>query len=121
MFERARIAGLDESDTAKYIDSMLTKEDIQSYKNAAYADGREDGFDEGLAKGREEGLEQGLSKGREEGREEGRAEGLEQGRTEERRLLVLRMLSKGMDIKSVSEMTGLSEEVINGFIDNVCS
>ena len=51
VFERARIAGLDESDTAKYIDSMLTKEDIQSYKNAAYADGREDGFDEGLARG----------------------------------------------------------------------
>ncbi|MBR5384929.1 MAG: hypothetical protein IK143_03550, partial [Bacteroidales bacterium] len=85
----------------KYIDSMLTKEDIQSYKNAAYADGREDGFDEGLAKGREEG------------REEGRAEGREEGY----RLLVLRMLSKGMDIKSVSEMTGLSEKVINGFID----
>ena len=98
VFERARIAGLDESDTAKYIDSMLTKEDIQSYKNAAYADGREDGFDEGLAKGR--------------------AEGREEGREEERRLLVLRMLSNGMDIKSVSEMTGLSEDKINELISD---
>jgi len=50
VLERARLSALDESNTAQYINSMLTREDIQSYKNAAY----EDGLEDGMEKGREE-------------------------------------------------------------------
>ncbi|MBR5385318.1 MAG: hypothetical protein IK143_05570 [Bacteroidales bacterium] len=46
VLERARLSALDESNTAQYINSMLTREDIQSYKNAAYEDGMEKGREE---------------------------------------------------------------------------
>ena len=40
----------------------------------------------------------------EKGREEGRVE----GRVEERKEIVARMLKQGMDLKTASELTGLS-------------
>lgn len=54
------------------------------------------------------GREQGLAEGIEQGRAEGRAEGIEQGRAQ----IVLSMLAKGLDIATVSELTGLSVEEI---------
>lgn len=46
------------------------------------------------------------------GREQGLAEGIEQGRAEGRAEIVLSMLAKGLDIATVSELTGLSVEEI---------
>ena len=67
--------------------------------------GRAEGREEGRAEGREEGREEGLEQGRDEGREEGRAEGL---------LLAARnMLSQGMPVDIVVNVTGLSEDVID--------
>ncbi|MBE6330266.1 MAG: hypothetical protein E7072_09185 [Bacteroidales bacterium] len=59
-----------------------------------------------LAKGRKEGIAIGLKTGREEGREEGR------GNTQKE--IARKMLNKGMDINSISELSGLTIEEING-------
>ena len=56
--------------------------------------------------GRKEGIAIGLKTGREEGREEGR------GNTQKE--IARKMLDKGMDINSISELSGLSIEEING-------
>ena len=55
-----------------------------------------------LAKGRKEGIAIGLETGREEGRENTQKE------------IARKMLDKGMDINSISELSGLSIEEING-------
>ena len=47
-----------------------------------------------------------------EAREEGLVQGLEQGRNEERLQLIRKMISRGMSPELISEMTGLSLEVI---------
>ena len=39
-------------------------------------------------------------------------EGREEGREEEKKVVTKRLLKKGMDIKSISEITGMSEEDI---------
>ena len=54
-----------------------------------------------LAKGRKEGIAIGLETGREEGRENTQKE------------IARKMLDKGMDINSISELSGLSIEEIN--------
>ena len=41
-----------------------------------------------------------------------REEGREEGREEEKKEVTKKLLKKGMDIKSVSEITGMSEEEI---------
>ena len=51
---------------------------------------------------REEGLEQALAQGLEQG--------LEQGRNEERLQLIRKMASRGMTLKLISDMMGLSIE-----------
>ena len=70
-----------------------------------------------LKKGLEIGHEQGLAEGLEQGRAEGREEGLEQGREEGREeglLLAARnMLSQGLPVDVVVNVTGLSEDVID--------
>ena len=54
-----------------------------------------------LAKGRKEGIAIGLETGREEGRENTQKE------------IARKMLDKGMDINSISELSGLTLEEIN--------
>ncbi|MDE6871295.1 MAG: hypothetical protein K2J62_04115, partial [Bacteroidales bacterium] len=46
------------------------------------------------------------------GRLEGREEGLKEGKAEAKAEIVKAMRSKGMDIKLISEVTGLSEEEV---------
>ena len=80
------------------------------------AEGRAEGRAEGLAEGRAEGLaegrSEGLAEGRAEGRSEGRAEGRSEGRAESLADVARRMLSKGMSVKDISELTGLAEDQI---------
>ena len=55
--------------------------------------------------GREEGREEGLK----EGREKGRAEGVKQNSFD----IAQRMLEKGIDIETISELTGLTAEEVS--------
>lgn len=57
-------------------------------------------------------LETAIDEAREEGLEQGLEKGLEQGRNEERLQLIRKMVSRGMTPDLISEMTGLSLEVI---------
>ena len=48
------------------------------------------------------------SKGREEGMKKGREEGMKKGREEEKLAIAKSMLSKGLDVALIGELTGLS-------------
>nr|WP_302170883.1 transposase [uncultured Streptococcus sp.] len=61
---------------------------------------------------REEGLERGIEKGLEQGLEQG----LERGRYEERLGLVRKMLSRGLSLEVVSDVTGLSHEELEALL-----
>ena len=78
-----------------------------------------DAKQEGIEQGKKEGIEQGKKEGREqgkkEGREQGKKEGMEQARTEakaEKLSIAKKLKQTGMDIKQISEITGLAEEEI---------
>ena len=59
--------------------------------------------------GREEGREEGHKVGKEEGLKEGRAEGVKQNSFD----IAKRMLEKGIDIETISELTGLTAEEVS--------
>ena len=62
-------------------------------------------------------IEYARESGREEGREEGRKEGKEEGREEGAKQksfdIAQRMLEKGIDIETISELTGLTAEEVS--------
>ena len=97
LFDVAELAQLDDEDRTNYIKSMNTERD--TYNQIEYA--RE--------KGREEGREEGHKVGKEEGLKEGRAEGVKQNSFD----IAKRMLEKGIDIGTISELTGLTEKEIS--------
>ena len=88
---------------------MNTERD--TYNQIEYA--RETGREEGLKVGREEGLEEGHKKGHEEGKEEGLKEGRAEGVKQNSFDIAKRMLEKGIDIETISELTGLTEKEIS--------
>ena len=59
--------------------------------------------------GREEGREEGHKVGKEEGLKEGREEGAKQKSCD----IAKRMLEKGIDIETISELIGLTEKEIS--------
>ena len=84
-----------------YEKDMITERDYQNIIDTAAEDGRAEGFAEGLAEGEAKG------------RSEGKAEGLAEGKAEERVLIAKAMIAKGMDVNTISEITGLSCEEVN--------
>ena len=85
----AELAQLDDEDRNKYIKSMNTERD--TYNQIEYA--RETGREEG----------------HKEGKEEGRAEGAKKKSFD----IAKRMLEKGIDIETISELTGLTAEEVS--------
>ena len=63
--------------------------------------------------GLQEGMEIGIEKGIEKGLQEGRIAGIEEGRREEQIAIARSFKNAGIDIKIISENTGLSVEEIN--------
>ena len=57
-------------------------------------------------------METAIDEAREEGLEQGLTQGMEQGRNEARLQLIREMISRGMTLKLISDMTGLSVEEI---------
>ena len=113
----AELAQLDDEDRIKYIKAMNTERD--TYNQIEYARetgreeghkvGKEEGLKEGLKEGRKEGKEEGLKEGKEEGIKEGRAEGAKRNSCD----IAKRMLEKGIDIETISELTGLTAEEVS--------
>ncbi|MEI0518392.1 ATPase, partial [Brachyspira murdochii] len=69
--------------------------------------------EEGLQEGMERGLQEGIEKGMEKGLEEGRREGMQEGIRKEQITIARSFKNAGIDIKIISENTGLSVEEIN--------
>ena len=65
--------------------------------------GREGWLEQGFKKGVAEGKAEGMA----EGKAEGMAEGEARGRTEERSEVAQRMIEEGMNLDTVSRLTGL--------------
>ena len=91
-----RVEGMDKKEKNEYYKNMRNAFDIKSEKWFA----REDGIKVGLA----EGEARGLAKGREEGEAK--------GRTEEKTEIVKNLKALGIDVKKISQATGLSEDAI---------
>lgn len=111
---------------------------INTLKNEAIKEGREEGKKEGMEEGRREGREEGIKQGIKEGKKEGYEQGIEQGiekgiakgteqgmkegmkagkekgAFEKAIETAKNMLNKGLDIKLVSECTGLSVKEVEG-------
>lgn len=83
----------------EYLDALVDEEKAKSLK---------EGIEAGKAQGLEEGKAQGLQEGKAQGLQEGKAQGMQQSKIE----IAKKMLSKGMSLDLVVEMTGLSEEEI---------
>ena len=84
---------------------MNTERD--TYNQIEYA--RETGREEGREEGHKVGKEEGLKEGKEEGIKEGREEGAKQKSCD----IAKRMFEKGIDIETISELTGLTEKEIS--------
>ena len=80
---------------------MNTERDTYNQIEYARESGREEGREEGHKKRHKEGKEEGLK--------EGRAEGVKQNSFD----IAKRMLEKGIDIGTISELTGLTEKEIS--------
>ena len=105
----AELAQLDDEDRIKYIKAMNTERDTYNQIEYAHETGREDGIKEG----REEGLKEGHRKGHKEGKEEGLTEGRAEGAKQKSFDIAKKMLEKGIDIETISELTGLTEKEIS--------
>ena len=57
-------------------------------------------------------MKDGYNEGMEKGMEKGHAEGLEEGALNKQKEIVINMLNKKMDIKTISDITGLSTDEI---------
>ena len=101
LFDVAELAQLDDEDRINYIKAMNTERD--TYNQIEYA--RESGRKEGHKVGKEEGLK--------EGREEGHKEGREEGAKQKSFDIAKRMLEKGIETETISELTGLTEKEIS--------
>ena len=88
---------------------MNTERDTYNQIEYARESGREEGREEGL----KEGHKKGHKEGKEEGLKEGRAEGREEGAKQNSFDIAQRMLEKGIDIETISELTGLTEKEIS--------
>ena len=84
---------------------MNTERDTYNQIEYARETGREEGREEGLKVGREKGLEEGHKKGHKEGKEE--------GAKQKSFDIAKRMLEKGIDVETISELTGLTEKEIS--------
>ena len=115
---RAKKKRLEETDTSQLTQDELRKyeydlkvyRDLKNSLDTAYRQGVELGRAEarGWTEGYKQGLIEGYEQGYAEGLKQGRAEGLEQGRVK----FIKAMLKHGMDIKTISELSGLTEEEI---------
>ncbi len=101
LFEESEIAQFSPSELHEYEDSLKAYRDIKNSIDTAIEQGIEKGRAEGIEQGRAEGMQQGIAKGIEQGRAEGIAK------------VAKSMLAKGIDAKTIADITGLPEEDIN--------
>ena len=92
---------------------MNTERDTYNQIEYARETGREAGREEGLKEGHKKGHKEGKEEGLKEGHKKGRAEGREEGAKQKSFDIAKRMLEKGIDIETISELTGLTAEEVS--------
>ena len=88
---------------------MNTERDTYNQIEYARESGREEGHKVGKEEGHKAGKEEGIKEGKEKGLKEGREEGAKRNSCD----IAKRMLEKGIDIETISELTGLTEKEIS--------
>ena len=109
LLDECRISKMSKMEKENYEKSILEYEDVQ--EAIAYA--RELAAKEAYGKGVKEGMVKGVEEGMEKGVEKGMSKGIEKGRAEAIASFVRNMLEKGMDLATISSVTGLAEDEIN--------
>ena len=91
---------------AKKISKLSKEEEMQGI----YLKEEQEAFirDQIKAYAMKDGYNDGLEKGMEKGLKEGHTKGLEEGALNKQKEIVINMLNKNMDIKTISDITGLS-------------
>ena len=88
------------------VDWISKEEEQKQYEEVMY----EKGLNQGLSEGKKQGLSEGLTKGKELGISEGIEKGIEQNKIEKKK----KMLELNMDLETISEITNLTKEEIEG-------
>ena len=104
LLDECRISKLSKMEKESYEKSVLEYEEVQTAIEYAKELAAKASYKAGVKKGKEEGIEK--------GREQGMAEGIEKGKEETLRQMVAGMLKKGIDISTIAEISGMSEEEI---------
>ena len=100
LFEEAEIARFTPRELREYEDSRKSYRDLKNSLDTALRQGHAKGLEEGHAKGLEEGRAEGLVEGRAEGRAEGMIE------------MAKNLKSLGVDVKTIMQASGLTEDQI---------
>ncbi|PIE83871.1 MAG: hypothetical protein CSA07_05110 [Bacteroidia bacterium] len=120
-FQQAHIAEFTKAERAAYHHCLKAQNDWRNIMNTARADGFREGVQEGIEQGMEQGLqqgmEQGIKRGIEQGIERGMEKGMEKGIEQGMEKVARSMLARGMDAKTVAELTGLSLERVMDLTD----
>ena len=96
----------------EYFNKRMLDYEIKNAMNKGIQEGIEKGIEQGIQEGIEKGIQEGIEKGIQEGIEKGIQEGIEKG-IEQGKIEIARNLKKsGIDIKIISDNTGLSIEQI---------
>jgi len=96
LFKQAEIANYSDEEYARYENSLKAYRDLRNTMDTAFGSGKQEGKVEGIIEGRIEG------------KIEGKIEGRIEGRIEEKLEIAQKMKQSGMDLKTISELTGLS-------------
>ena len=119
-FIYVEIAKFTPQEMREYETSKMAYRDIKNSIDTAKREGKEEGLAEGIEKGLAEGMEKGLAQGMEKGLAEGMekclAQGMEKGMNRKGLEIAKKMLAKGMDETTITEMTGLSQEQIRSIM-----
>jgi len=103
----AELLNLEKTDRLAYEESLKKHRDLKNAMDTQYLLGKQEGIEQGIEQGMEQGMKQGIQKGVEQGRQEG----IEH--------TAVMMLKAGIDIVSVSGITGLSTERIQELRDRM--
>ena len=96
-----------------FLYDMLPKEEMEEIReHNGYVRWLKEGHASGVQEGKKLGIEEGHASGVKEGHASGIKEGLARGIAENQRSIAVNILTKGMDVSLVSDITGLSREDI---------
>ena len=105
----------------KVSNQKFLEEGIEKGRKEGIREGKAEGIKEGKAEGIKEGKAEGIKEGKAEGIKEGKAEGIKEGKAEGEKKKGLEvaknLLKKDMDVKTIAEVTGISESEIEKLVE----